>query len=125
MTEALPEAAVLGLPQVYEQGKGLPFHFDKDESLFKAQQEMVHPMLSSVLYLTGASAAPKRMGKPGACLWAASCPPAGRSVRVCSHREWLQHTEYVVVWQAQPSLWISSMTTGWAVPSLTPRSAAS
>ena len=63
MTEALPEAAVLGLPQVYEQGKGLPFHFDKDESLFKEQQAMVHPMLSSVLYLTGASAAPKRLGK--------------------------------------------------------------
>lgn len=52
------------LLQVYEQGKGLPFHFDKDESLFKQQQEMAHPMLSSVLYLTGASAAPRRLGEP-------------------------------------------------------------
>ena len=60
-------ACMTTLVQVYEQGKGLPFHFDKDEQLFKERQQMVHPVLSSVLYLTGAAAATKRMGEP-ACL---------------------------------------------------------
>jgi hypothetical protein len=48
--------------QVYEPGKGLPFHFDKDEQLFKERQHMAHPTLSSVLYLTGAAAARQRLG---------------------------------------------------------------
>jgi len=39
--------------QVYKPGKGLAFHFDKDETLFKERQEMKHPVLSSVLYLSG------------------------------------------------------------------------
>ncbi|EIE26255.1 hypothetical protein COCSUDRAFT_64407 [Coccomyxa subellipsoidea C-169] len=47
--------------QVYERGKGLAFHFDKDEHLFKEDRRMVHPMLSSILYLTG-STFPKRLG---------------------------------------------------------------
>jgi len=38
---------------VYEGGKGLDFHFDKDESLYKTEQKMRHPEFSSVLYLTG------------------------------------------------------------------------
>ena len=47
--------------QVYERGKGLAFHFDKDEHLFKEERRMVHPLLSSILYLTG-STFPKRLG---------------------------------------------------------------
>ncbi|BDA41198.1 hypothetical protein COCOBI_01-8530 [Coccomyxa sp. Obi] len=47
--------------QVYEQGKGLAFHFDKDEHLFKQEQRMHHPLLSSILYLTGPTF-PKRLG---------------------------------------------------------------
>ncbi len=48
--------------QVYEQGKGLAFHFDKDEYLFKQEQQMHHPLLSSILYLTGPTF-PKRLGR--------------------------------------------------------------
>ena len=39
--------------QVYEGGKGLAFHFDKDEELYKNDEVMKHPHLSSVLYLPG------------------------------------------------------------------------
>ena len=39
--------------QVYEPGKGLAFHFDKDEQLFLEQRKMVHPLLSTVVYLAG------------------------------------------------------------------------
>ena len=63
----LLRACAFVLLQVYQQGKGLPFHFDKDEHLFKEQHKMVHPMLSSVLYLTGATAAPKRLGESETC----------------------------------------------------------
>ncbi len=39
--------------QVYEPGKGLAFHFDKDEHAMKENHQMIQPVLSSVLYLTG------------------------------------------------------------------------
>ncbi|KAL0025106.1 hypothetical protein WJX79_010787 [Trebouxia sp. C0005] len=39
--------------QVYEPGKGLAFHFDKDEHAMKEKHQMIQPVLSSVLYLTG------------------------------------------------------------------------
>lgn len=39
--------------QVYEGGRGLAFHFDKDEHAMKEEGRMVTPVLSSVLYLTG------------------------------------------------------------------------
>lgn len=39
--------------QIYEPGKGLDFHFDKDERLMKEQKQMSHPILSCILYLTG------------------------------------------------------------------------
>ena len=39
--------------QVYEGGRGLAFHFDKDEHAMKEEGRMVTPILSSVLYLTG------------------------------------------------------------------------
>ncbi|KAI3427206.1 hypothetical protein D9Q98_007142 [Chlorella vulgaris] len=39
--------------QVYEGGRGLGFHFDKDEQAMAADGRMVNPTLSSVLYLTG------------------------------------------------------------------------
>ena len=48
--------------QVYEPGKGLAFHFDKDELAMKERQQMVQPVLSSVLYLTGDSTT-ERLGK--------------------------------------------------------------
>ena len=90
---------------------------------------MVHPMLSSVLYLTGANAAPKRLGEPDACSWAAFGPSVGWHKRfLCSHKESRTHNGkgcLLARLQARPSLWISSTTTGWAAPSLTPRSAAS
>lgn len=38
---------------MYDKGKGLPFHFDKDEHMFKEEGKMVHPLASSILYLTG------------------------------------------------------------------------
>lgn len=52
---------------MYERGKGLAFHFDKDEHLFNEEQRMVHPLLSSILYLTGA-AFPKRLGRMRGCI---------------------------------------------------------
>lgn len=39
--------------QAYRPGSGLAFHFDKDEAAFKDTGTMRHPVLSSVLYLTG------------------------------------------------------------------------
>ena len=41
--------------QIYERGRGLTFHFDKDEHVMKASGAMVNPLRSSVLYLTGSS----------------------------------------------------------------------
>lgn len=40
--------------QTYEAGRGLAFHFDKDEYAMAEKQEMHHPQHSSVVYLTGA-----------------------------------------------------------------------
>ena len=48
--------------QVYQPGKGLAFHFDKDEHAMKERSEMVQPILSSVLYLTGDTST-DRIGK--------------------------------------------------------------
>jgi hypothetical protein len=39
--------------QIYEGGRGLGFHFDKDEHAMAEEGRMVNPILSSVLYLTG------------------------------------------------------------------------
>lgn len=39
--------------QVYEKGRGLAFHVDKDEHAMKEHGAVVNPCLSSVLYLTG------------------------------------------------------------------------
>ena len=49
--------------QVYKPGKGLAFHFDKDEHAMKEKQQMIQPVLSSVLYLTGDSTQ-ERLGIP-------------------------------------------------------------
>ena len=55
--------------QIYEHGRGLAFHFDKDEHLLKEEGTMVHPIVNSIIYLTGDSAK-SRLGaehtlKPG------------------------------------------------------------
>lgn len=50
---AVSHGQIYCVMQVYEPGKGLDFHFDKDESLMKKHNVMKHPYLSSVLYLTG------------------------------------------------------------------------
>ena len=42
--------------QIYEHGRGLAFHFDKDEHLLSSKGQMVHPMVNSIIYLTGDSA---------------------------------------------------------------------
>lgn len=39
--------------QKYEEGKGLAFHFDKDEKALQTDGTMKHPQYSSVVYLTG------------------------------------------------------------------------
>ncbi|KAH7619643.1 hypothetical protein Ndes2526B_g06625 [Nannochloris sp. 'desiccata'] len=39
--------------QMYDAGRGLAFHFDKDEHAMKEEGRMVNPIFSSVLYLTG------------------------------------------------------------------------
>lgn len=39
--------------QVYKGGRGLAFHVDKDEYAMKHRREMINPLYSSVLYLTG------------------------------------------------------------------------
>lgn len=41
--------------QVYTGGRGLAFHVDKDEHAMKHRREMINPLYSSVLYLTGES----------------------------------------------------------------------
>ena len=38
--------------EVYEEGAGLAFQFDKDKDAYKSHQHMRHPYLSSILYLT-------------------------------------------------------------------------
>ena len=52
--------------QVYKPGKGLAFHFDKDEHVMKEHQQMLQPVLSSVLYLTGDSNT-DRLGNSQSC----------------------------------------------------------
>lgn len=42
--------------QIYEHGRGLAFHFDKDEHLLSKEGRMVHPIVNSIIYLTGDSA---------------------------------------------------------------------
>ena len=42
--------------QIYEHGRGLAFHFDKDEHRLKEEGTMVHPIVNSIIYLTGDSA---------------------------------------------------------------------
>lgn len=44
------------LCQIYEHGRGLAFHFDKDEHLLKEEGTMMHPIVNSIIYLTGDSA---------------------------------------------------------------------
>jgi hypothetical protein len=48
--------------QKYERGKGLAFHFDKDEHAMRKTGSMQHPQLSSIVYLTGERTQP-RQGK--------------------------------------------------------------
>ena len=70
--------------QVYEPGRGLAFHFDKDEQLFRERREMAHPLLSTILYLVGDTGA-ARLGarrarrRPGAAPLAPR-PPRSRPV---------------------------------------------
>ncbi len=52
--------------QVYQPGKGLAFHFDKDEHAMKEKHHMLQPVLSSVLYLTG-DATTERLGMQALC----------------------------------------------------------
>lgn len=58
--------------QKYEGGKGLAFHFDKDEHALQKTGDMVHPQFSSVVYLTGERTQPRQ----GVMLqfYAFSCP---------------------------------------------------
>jgi hypothetical protein len=53
--------------KVYEPGRGLAFHFDKDEHLLVSDGAMVNPVWSSVLYLTGSCDAGAR--REGGCFW--------------------------------------------------------
>ena len=53
--------------KVYENGTGLAFHFDKDEDSYKSGQDMKHPCLSSILYLTGSDEDRLRQGKAHSC----------------------------------------------------------
>ena len=41
--------------QRYEKGRGLAFHFDKDEHAMRETGAMLQPQLSSIVYLTGDS----------------------------------------------------------------------
>lgn len=50
--------------QSYEAGRGLTFHFDKDEHIMAQRKEMSHPVLSCILYLTGSSASPRQGAPP-------------------------------------------------------------
>ena len=51
-----PFDAICASCQIYEHGRGLAFHFDKDEHLLSSKGQMVHPMVNSIVYLTGDSA---------------------------------------------------------------------
>ncbi len=70
--------------QSYEGGRGLAFHFDKDEHAMKERQEMVTPIFSSVLYLTGDSASQRqsesRLSRRANAACLAALPPLGRWV---------------------------------------------
>lgn len=44
--------------QIYEKGRGLAFHFDKDEYLLKEEGRMVMPAVSSILFLSGSQEGP-------------------------------------------------------------------
>ena len=59
------------LPQVYEAGRGLAFHFDKDEHAMATRQQMLQPAASSVLYLSGSVLEP-----PMGAVWAPSSVPS-------------------------------------------------
>eukprot|EP00891_Asterochloris_glomerata_P007094 jgi/Astpho2/7094/Aster-x1406 len=48
--------------QIYQPGIGLNFHFDKDEHCMKERHEMLHPELSSILYLTGSENPEQQLG---------------------------------------------------------------
>ena len=50
--------------QIYEGGRGLGFHFDKDEHAMAQEGRMVNPILSSVLYLTGSRRDSLRQARP-------------------------------------------------------------
>ena len=52
---------------VCENGTGLEFHFGKEEGSFKSGQDMKHPCLSSILYLTGSDEDRLRLGKAHSC----------------------------------------------------------
>lgn len=53
--------------QKYEQGKGLAFHFDKDEHALRTRGTMKHPQYSSVVYLTGDRARQRQGGPRRSC----------------------------------------------------------
>jgi hypothetical protein len=67
--------------QVYEGGRGLGFHFDKDEHAMAAHGRMATPLLSSVLYLTGSPADPVRQ----ASLTAPPLLPSACCACLCYH----------------------------------------
>ncbi|KAL6778568.1 hypothetical protein ACKKBF_B15310 [Auxenochlorella protothecoides x Auxenochlorella symbiontica] len=48
--------------QIFEKGRGLGFHMDKDEHLMANEGRLVTPLISSVLYLTGTAQNPQRQG---------------------------------------------------------------
>ena len=52
--------------QVYEGGRGLDPHWDKDEADTEAGRRTRHPQVSSIVYLTGGDAAPSSGGTHGA-----------------------------------------------------------
>jgi hypothetical protein len=53
--------------QKYQAGRGLAFHFDKDEVAMKEKGEMLQPKFSSIFYLTGDTRRP-RQGMSKRCL---------------------------------------------------------
>jgi hypothetical protein len=46
--------------QEYRAGRGLAFHFDKDEVAMEEHGEMHQPKFSSILYLTGDKTRPRQ-----------------------------------------------------------------
>jgi len=62
-TASVRTTPIIRIPQnphkskVYEPGKGLDFHFDKDEHLLVEEGVMSNPTWSSVLYLSGSAGA--------------------------------------------------------------------